>query len=73
MLNDYFGNFAVITEMFYRRNRRRQNNFGIYLLAYELFNSRYIPPVTLIVIIFQLAVFLGYIPILDQHETGMQV
>lgn len=59
--------------MFFRHNRRRQNNYGIYLLAYQLFNSRYIPPVTLIVIIFQMAVFLGYLPALGQHKTGMSV
>ncbi|EJW78842.1 hypothetical protein WUBG_10251 [Wuchereria bancrofti] len=55
--------------MFFHQNRRRQNNYGIYLLAYQLFNSRYIPPVTLAVIIFQMAIFLGYFPFLGQHRT----
>ncbi|CAG9532891.1 unnamed protein product [Cercopithifilaria johnstoni] len=54
--------------MFFHHSRRRQNNYGIYLLAYQLFNSRNIPPVTLIAIIFQVAIFLGYLPALNQHR-----
>uniref|UniRef100_A0A0R3RRX7 Rhomboid domain-containing protein n=1 Tax=Elaeophora elaphi TaxID=1147741 RepID=A0A0R3RRX7_9BILA len=56
--------------MFFQHNRRRQNNYGIYLLAYQLFNSHNIPPVTLVVIIFQMAIFLGYLPALGQHKIA---
>lgn len=59
--------------MFFYHNRRRQNNYGIYLLAYQLFNSHNIPPVTLTVILFQMAIFLGYVPALNQHKTGMLI
>ncbi|EJD74708.1 hypothetical protein LOAG_18018 [Loa loa] len=55
--------------MFFHQNRRRQHNYGIYLLAYQLFNSPNIPPITLAVIIFQMAIFLGYLPLLGQHRT----
>lgn len=54
--------------MFFYRHRR-QRNYGVYLLAYQLFNSRSIPPVTLAAILFQVVIFLGYIPALGQHKT----
>lgn len=55
--------------MFTQRSRRQQN-YGVYLLAYHLLNSEYIPPVTLGTILFQVAIFLGYIPAIDQWKIS---
>lgn len=53
--------------MFSRRSRQQQN-YGVYLLAYQLLSSDYIPPVTLGAILFQVAVFLGFIPAVDRWK-----
>ncbi|KHN84181.1 Conserved oligomeric Golgi complex subunit 6 [Toxocara canis] len=51
------------------QQRRRQQNFGVYLLAYHLLQNDYIPPVTLAAILFQMAVFLGFVPPLGPWKT----
>ncbi|VDN41296.1 unnamed protein product, partial [Gongylonema pulchrum] len=43
--------------MFTFRRRPRQN-YGLYLLAVQLFSARYIPPTTLSAILLQIAIFL---------------
>ncbi|VDN58408.1 unnamed protein product [Dracunculus medinensis] len=50
--------------------RRRQQNFGVYLLAYQLLNSGFIPPVTLLLIVFQIAVFLEIVPVFASWTLG---
>lgn len=50
--------------------RRRQQNFGVYLLAYQLLNSGFIPPVTLLLIVFQIAVFLEIVPVFASLTLG---
>uniref|UniRef100_A0A0N5AFU8 Rhomboid domain-containing protein n=1 Tax=Syphacia muris TaxID=451379 RepID=A0A0N5AFU8_9BILA len=52
----------------FRTSRDRQRNYGVILLAYHLLNSDYIPPVTLGTILFQIIVFLGFIPALDHFK-----
>lgn len=54
----------------YRNRQYRQQNYGIYLLAYQLMNTNNIPPVTLLTIIFQIAVFLGFVPPISPAKTG---
>uniref|UniRef100_A0A915B2H5 Peptidase S54 rhomboid domain-containing protein n=2 Tax=Parascaris univalens TaxID=6257 RepID=A0A915B2H5_PARUN len=51
------------------QQRRRQQNFGVYLLAYHLLQNEYIPPVTLAAILFQMAVFLGFVPPIGPWKT----
>lgn len=52
------------------QQRRRQQNFGVYLLAYHLLQNEYIPPVTLGAILFQMAVFLGFVPPIGPWKTS---
>lgn len=57
------------TTMFFYRPRRRPN-YGVYLLAYQLFNGQYVPPVTLAAILFQVAAYLDFIPVIGPDNTG---
>ncbi|VDK52718.1 unnamed protein product [Anisakis simplex] len=58
---------TTVLRMF--QQRRRQQNFGVYLLAYQLLQNDYIPPVTLVAILFQMAVFLGFVPPIGPWKT----
>lgn len=52
------------------QNRNRQRNAGVMLLATQLLSSGPIPPVTLVSILLQVAVFLGFIPSLNMSKTS---
>lgn len=54
------------------RQQRREISTGVLLLLYQIFAVGYenIPPVTLATIAAQVAIFLGFIPALDQYRIG---
>ncbi|KAK0400772.1 hypothetical protein QR680_015443 [Steinernema hermaphroditum] len=51
------------------RGRQRRDNAGIYLLAAQLLSAGPIPPVTLVSILSQVAVYLGFIPAIGPKQT----
>ncbi|CAJ0584292.1 unnamed protein product, partial [Mesorhabditis spiculigera] len=53
-----------------RQNQRRQRDtYGVMLLAFQLMNSGPIPPVTLVTILAQIAIYLDFIPFLGPDRT----
>jgi len=48
-----------------RRRGGRALDLGVILLAHELFSSGITPPVTLVSILAQAAIYLGFVPFLD--------
>lgn len=65
----YFGfeTFRDCFEFGYEKmsNRRRGLDMGVLLLGYELMMNNNIPPVTLVAILAQIGIFLGFVPMLD--------
>uniref|UniRef100_A0A915ILK1 Uncharacterized protein n=1 Tax=Romanomermis culicivorax TaxID=13658 RepID=A0A915ILK1_ROMCU len=58
-----------IIRMSNRRNR--VSNLGVLLLAHQLFTTSNVPPITLSVILAQVAIFLGFVPSLDETKIGL--
>ncbi|CAJ0928531.1 unnamed protein product, partial [Mesorhabditis belari] len=52
-----------------RQQRRQRDTQGVMLLAFHLLNAGPIPPVTLITILAQMAIYLDFIPFLGPEKT----